>query len=214
MKFLAAFGLILLYMGLWVPIILLGVALIDDDMMIWFILGLLLILIPTFPFVIDRIGKLLCRFPALKPNPVAVDELRRLLLAMNSFDAPVAAIETGKKIIFTWKYVDAKWYEVMRKVGQSSTYRLLVKFDPARHRVTLIDLETSMDWSVSPTKFRFRASFFRGIDIAYERKIVYAINEAFQTGKVVDYHFANNEIKDPVMNTIREAGWDVRFGMF
>ena len=214
MKFLAAFGLILLYMGLWVPIILLGVAFIDDDMMIWFIFGLLLVLVPTFPLVIDRIGKFLYRFPALNVNPVSESDLRKLLLAMNAFDAPVSAVEKGKKIVFTWKYVDAKWYEILRKVGRSSTYRLLVKLDAKRHRATLIDLETSTDWSVSPTKFRFHASFFRGIDVTYRREIVYAINEAFQPGKVVDYRFTNNEIKDPVMNTIREAGWDVRFGLF
>lgn len=214
MKFLAAFGLILLYMGLWVPIILLGVAFLDDDMMLFFIFGLLLVLVPTFPLVVDRIGKLLYRFPALKPDPLPEDELRRLLLTMNSFDAPVVATEKGRRIIFTWKYVDAKWYEIMRKVGKTSTYRLLIKLDAKRHRATLIDLETSMNWSVGPAKFRFHASFFRGIDVAYKREIVYAINEAFQPGKVVDYRFANNEIKDPVMNTIREAGWDVRFGLF
>lgn len=214
MKFLAAFGLILLYMGLWVPVILLGVAFLDDDMMLFFIFGLLLFLVPTFPLVVDRIGKLLYRFPALNPNPISEDELRKLLFAMNTFDAPVTVMEKGKKMIFTWKYVDAKWYEIMRKVGKSSTYRLLVKLDAKRHRATLIDIETSMNWSISPTKFRFHASFFRGIDVMYKREIDYAINEAFQPGKVVDYRFTNNEIKDPVMNTIREAGWDVRFGLF
>lgn len=214
MKFLAAFGLILLYMGLWVPIILLGVAFLDDDMMLFFICGLLLVLVPTFPLVVDRIGKFLFKFPALNPNPISENDLRALLLATNTFDAPVTVSEKGKKIIFTWKYVDAKWYEIMRKVGRSSTYRLLVKLDPVRHRATLIDLETSMNWSVSPTKFRFHASFFRGIDIAYRREIVFGLNEAFQPGKVVDYRFTNNEIKDPVMNTIREVGWAVRFGLF
>lgn len=214
MKFVAAFGFILLYMALLVPIVLLGVTVLDGDMVPFFILGLLFVLVLTFPFVIDRIGKILYKFPALNPSPISEDELRALLFATNSFDAPVIVVEKGKSIIFTWKYVDAKWYEIMRKVGQRSTYRLLVKLDPTHHRATLVDLESSMNWSISPAKFRFHASFFRGIDIAYTRKTVFGLNEAFQPGKVVDYRFTNREIKDPVMNTIREAGWDVRFGLF
>jgi hypothetical protein len=214
MKFLAAFGLIFLYMGLWVPVLLLAISLLDDDMMSWFILGVFGFMFLTFPFVMDRIAKLVYRFPAFGAIPVSEDEMRKLLLTNDVSHTPIMVSEKGKEIVFSWKYVDTKWYEIMRKVGRSSTYRLLVKLDPVRHRATLIDLETSTDWSVGPEHFRFHVSFFRGIDVAYTREIVYGLSEALRPGKVVNYRFVPSEIKDPVMNTIRQAGWDVRFGLF
>jgi len=66
-----------------------------------------------------------------------------------------------------------------------------------------------MNWSLAPSAFRFHAACFRRIVISYHRKSVYGFDEAFRSGRVVDYRFITSEIKNPGMNTIREVGWNV-----
>ena len=133
---------------------------------------------------------------------------------MNEWDAPVIIKEDDDKLIATWNYVDAKWWQLFAKAGLQKVYELQMKFDEEDKVVTLIDINKSVDWRAGPDSVRVRGSFFRGIATQYEIGKQWGIKENFSLGKIYDYKFSNQEIKNPVMNTILRSGWDVRFGFW
>lgn len=212
-RFALAFLLILIYMGLWAMPLALAVAFLDDDVLGFVILGILVVILPTFPFVVDRIAKWCFNFRGVG-SPVTEADLRQQILEINYHDLPIVAKEKGKKIIVTWKYQDAKWWEVMSKHGATQSFELIIKLDAARHRATLIDVSRSLRWGIGPAKVRFGFSFFRGVNFGYSVGTAWGIKENFTLGKIYDYKFNSEEIHNPVMNTILKAGWDVRLGLF
>jgi hypothetical protein len=206
------------YMAVW-TLILLPVALYlnkyqpDNDALGFMVVGTFFLLIVggMIPYM-QWLGKKIFHYPG-KGNPVGLEELRCQITAINEWDVPVMVRETGKKLIVTWNYVNAKWYGIISKSGMNNVYELVIKFDEQSKTALLTDIHKKARWGVEVGSARISMSFFRGIDMAYERGIAYGIRESFELGKIYDYTFRSAEIKDPVMNTIRECGWDVRFSM-
>jgi len=162
---------------------------------------------------LDKVAKRVFRFKG-EGEPVSETELRAQVQAINEFDAPVMVEERKDKLVATWKYVDAHWWELLAKAGLTKVYELHIKFDNAQHLVTLIDVTKSVSWRAGPTEVRLRGGFFRGIMLAYEIGKQWGIKENFELGKVYDYKFVPQEIKMPILNSILRSGWDVRFGIF
>lgn len=210
-RFGIAFLLIMVYMGLWAIPLAIVAMLVDEDVLVWVILGITFVLISTFPIVIDRIGKLAFSFKGTGA-PIASEDLCKQIMEINFHDLPIIAEEKGKNIIVTWKYLDAKWWEIMSKQGRQESFKLIIKFDEKRHRVTLIDVITKMRWGAGPSGVRFGFSFFRGIYLNYSLGAAWGIKENFTLGKIYDFKFSSEEIHNPVMNTILRSGWDVRLG--
>lgn len=210
-RFGIAFLLILVYMGLWATPLAVIAALVDEDILAWIILSIALVIMATFPMVIDRIGKIAFSFKGIGA-PVAIDALRKQIMEINLLDLPITAEEKGEKIIVTWKYLDAKWWEIMSKQGRQESFKLIIKLDEKRHRATLIDVVTKMRWGAGPSGVRFGFSFFRGIYLNYSLGSAWGIKENFTLGKIYDFKFTSEEIHNPVMNTILRSGWDVRLG--
>lgn len=213
-KFFLSFVAILLYMGMLSLVLLVVVTQLDGDIIPWAVGGFALIVIGTFPVAIDRIAKLIFRFKG-EGSPISVGDLRSEILAINTFgDLPITVREDGKRIIVSWKYLDAKWWEVLQKKGVRESYELVIKLDAKRHRATLIDITRSLTWGIGPSTVRFGSSFFRGIRLEYKRGKAWGIRENFSIGKIYDFTFRSEDIHDPVMNTILRSGWNVRFGLF
>lgn len=210
-RFGIAFSLILVYMGIWAIPLAATVALIDEDMLAWVIPGITLVLIATFPVVVDRIGKIAFSFKGTG-TPITLEDLRKQILEINVHNLPIIVEEKGKNIVVTWKYLDAKWWEIMSKQGREESFKLIVKFDEKRHRATLIDVVTKMRWGAGPSGVRFGFSGFRGIYLNYSLGTAWGIKENFTLGKIYDFKFTSEEIHNPVMNTILRSGWDVRLG--
>jgi hypothetical protein len=119
-KFLAVFGYIILYMVIW-GLLILPVALLindggEDFLLIILLVMVVLIFVLFVPFLNMAIRRTF--YFAGEGQPTAVDDLRHALLNVNKFDVPVIAEERGKQmIVFTWRYVDAKWWAILSKAG-------------------------------------------------------------------------------------------------
>lgn len=146
-------------------------------------------------------------------TPISLDQLKKEILSINRADCPVMVEEKNPThFILTWKYVDAKWWELFRKRGLQSVYRLHLKFKPEKHEVIMVDKFRSVDWGAGPNSVRFKWKFFTGIMMEVSIGRAWGIRENFTLGKIYDYNFDNMEIKNPVFNTILRSGWNVRFG--
>lgn len=214
-RFLTVFGLVLLYMLAWAvclaPIIL--VAGDNDTVMLVVVLGTLVFSAAGLVPYLDWAAKRVFRFQG-EGEPVSGAELRAHIQAINDFDVPVMVKERRGGLVATWRYVDARWWEALAKAGLTKVYELHIKFDDAQHLATLIDVNKSVAWRAGPTQVRLWGGFFRGIVFQYEIGKQWGIKENFQLGKVYDYRFVPQEIKMPIMNTILQNGWDVRFGIW
>jgi uncharacterized membrane protein YhaH (DUF805 family) len=214
-RFLAVFGLIMLFMAV-LAVILLAVILIAGDNEGTILVAVLVIFVigigAFFPFL-DWTVKRVFRFSG-EGSPAPEAELRARIQALNQFDAPVMVEERKDRLVATWKYVDAQWWELLAKAGLTKIYELHMKFDVPSHTVTLIDITKSVSWRAGPREVRLRGGFFRGVILAYEIGKAWGIQRNFQPGKIYDYRFVPQEIKNPILNTILRAGWDVRFGIW
>jgi hypothetical protein len=214
-RFLKVFGLILLYMLLLAAILFLVILWVGDDLTLILSATLVMLVLSIAAFIpyLDWVTKRVFRFPG-EGDPASGAELRAAILAINQFDVPVMVEDREDRLVATWKYVDARWWELLANAGLTKVYELHMKPDDAQVVVTLIDVIKSVSWGAGPRGVRLRGGFFRGVIWAYEIGQAWGIKENFQLGKIYDYTFVPQEIKMPIMNSILRCGWDVQFGMW
>ena len=146
---------------------------------------------------------------------VAVDEeaLRGRLLAINNLDAPVRVVERRRRLVVGWRHDEVQWCELLSRRGLSGLYELHLHIDPRTRTVTLKDRQRSVQFLFCPEGvktgrprvvlpfLRLRANRLGSVE-------QYAAQEPFQ------YDFLPREIKAPVLGTILQSGWNVRFSLF
>jgi len=214
-RFVLAFAALLGYLGVWALVLLpVALALRGDAEIMLVVVAVTLVLsgggiIPYLDFVAKRVF----RFKGEGP-PLAEPALRALIAQVNDLDVPVTVAERGRKLVLTWRYVDAKWWDVLSTSGLRSVYELHVKLDERRKVATLVDVEKSVRWSVGPGHVRVWGGYFRGLMLEYSVGAQWGIKENFEVGRVYAYSFDPSEIKNPIMNSILRSGWDVRFGLW
>lgn len=217
-RFILGFLMILLYMALYAVLLVAYIGLLmptlDSDLQA-IILGVLgvgafVCFLPWF-FWSTHVVWL---FKSEAKTTASMTELKKEILGINTYNVPVSVTEDKHgNLRVTWRYLDAKWWELFAKAGVTQTYELVVKFNDAKKEVRLIDIQKSISWRTGPTDLRFGFSFFRGIVFDYEVGAQWGIKENFSLGKIYSYRFTPGEIKTPVMNSILKKGWNVRFGI-
>ncbi len=119
-RFLTVFGLVLLYMLAWavclVPVIL--VAGDNDTVMLVVVLGTLVFSTAGLVPYLDWDAKRVFRFQG-EGEPVSGAELRAQVQAINDFDVPVMVKERRGWLVATWRYVDARWWEILMSIMNS-----------------------------------------------------------------------------------------------
>lgn len=214
-KFFVVFLAICLYMLLWVLPVGLAVLLTggSEEAALVIVLATLVIFpITLIPFM-QIVAKRVFYFKG-EGSPVPENALRALIVSINDLDAPVMIQEKGDRLLATWKYVDARWWEILAKAGLNQVYELHMKLDAEKKTVTMIDIHKSVSWRAGPSQVRLQGGYFRGISLTHKIGKQWGIKENFELGKIYDYKFVSDEIKYPIMNTILRNGWDVRFGLW
>ena len=214
-RFTAAFGLTVLYMIAWVPPLCLWITIWGDNdvaIAVGVMVEMVICMIGFIPYL-NLVAKKVF-YCAGEGEPVPGEELRTMIKEINGFDVPVAVQERGNTLVVTWRYVDAKWWEILARAGLKQVYELHIKFNEAKKEATLIDVHKSVSWRAGPSQVQVYGGFFRGISFAYEIGKAWGIKENFALGSIYDYRFSPQEIKNPVMNSILRNGWAVRFGMW
>ena len=220
-RFLMVFGLILLYMAVLALLIFVAITFVGNntsDLLI-VILAALLVSFGGFLPYLNWATRRAFTFGG-EGQPVPLEALRAELKAINQFDSPVMVEERKRNLVATWKYVDARWLEIFAKAGLTKTYELHMKFDEARHTVTMVDKTKEASWSAGVSGApasggaSASASASQGVLMAYEIGKQWGIRENFELGKIYDYKFVPSEIKLPILNSILRSGWDVRYGLW
>ena len=145
---------------------------------------------------------------AVRAQPAA--RLKSELLAINRETAPFLIREgahEGVDLVAEWRIVDAAWYEIFAKAGLKRVFRVLIKFDPARGEVRTIDLAWDVEWRAGVPTLSLAGSTFTGQQWERSFGTGYAFRENGRYGKVYDYRFDTDELKGPLREAVRRAGW-------
>ena len=214
-RFLTVLGLILLYMAVLALILFLAITIAGDDETAMLIV-MLVALVVSFGAFVPYLNWAIKRAFSFhgEGQPVPLEALRAQIQGINEFDAPVMVEERKGKLVATWKYVDARWLELFAKAGLTKCYELRMKFDEARHTVTMVDRTKEASWRAGMGGGSGSTSTSQGVVMAYEVGKQWGIKRNFELGKIYDYKFVPSEIKLPILNSILRSGWDVRFGIW
>lgn len=147
--------------------------------------------------------------------PVSKEELKRKLIALNSPELPYVikpASETD--FIVEWNIVDAKWYAIFAKERLSKSYHAYLILDESRKAARYCEETGTIRWmvgadgSLNPVA-TFQKAYFRG-RILFQKswEVQYGIKEDLTLGKVYEYKFDVNRVRDPIVKTIEESGWE------
>ena len=168
-------------------------------------------------FVFGRVASWAASQPATPGvMPISAAELGNRLLALNQLDAPWA-VTRGKQpheYIIDWRYADNKWLSLARARGMSRTYQLVLRLDADAHNARAQDREASVDWSAGAAGFSLDWEANYGITFAeYQYERSYGLQ--FQDGTpsmtfMYEYTFDLQALKDPIMQVVRDAGWNYR----
>jgi hypothetical protein len=147
-----------------------------------------------------------------------VETLMQRLLGINEQDVPytISRGTRANEIVVDWRYADAKWLDLMRIHGMSKGYRLVLRFDEGAHNVRAQDRYASFDWSAGrgPDLLSLNWNMSLGITFnEYQHERVFGLQ--FKDGKPTfdlsyAYTFNLNELKQPMIEIIRHAGWNFR----
>jgi hypothetical protein len=213
-----AFLEVILFMVIWAVVLLAAIyipprmSLSDNVVTVLILILTLLIFISFLPFL-NYVVRSVFFFKG-EGQTIPKEELQHHLEELNTFDAPVMAQPKRQGYLFTWRYVDVKWWEIFQKAGLTELYELHVKLNGRQHEAILTESTRKVNWGAGVDGVRLGWSGFRGVVSGWERGVAWGIRENFAPGKLYDYTFTPDLVKNPVINTILRSGWDVRFSLF
>ncbi len=202
--------LVLLYgLGL-LPVLLVRASLQTGQYLLALLSWLALVAV-SLPFLLGMIIRRVWFFPGTG-EPVLLELLQEKILAINDMDAPVQVKKKRHGLVVCWRHDDPAWCEKMDRAGMKKTFELHLEFDNATKTVTLSDRGRKVDFDLCPVKVKtgllalprpcFRVALGPDWNV-----------EAYRDRRDADYLFQPWEIKSPVMGTILNNGWNVRFSL-
>ena len=137
--------------------------------------------------------------------------LRQALLALNRDTAPFVIRDgapEGVDLVAEWKIVDARWYEIFAKASLQKVFKVLMKLDEAKGEVRSMDQEWTVEWRAGVPNLSLSAETFKGQKMEMSFGTAFAFKEEdLSYGKVYEYRFKTQEIKDPLIAAAQAAGW-------
>jgi hypothetical protein len=141
--------------------------------------------------------------------PVSTDELRAALLELNRDSSPWyvrdATPEEKCDLIGEWRIVDAKWSGIFFDYGLREVFRVLMKFDEAKHEVRNTDEQANVSWRGGIPEIS--KSWSRGQQNVTEVGKGIGFTEQGEFGTVYEYKFKSSEIRDPLRDAVTAHGW-------
>jgi hypothetical protein len=170
-------------------------------------------------FIFGRVASWAGRAPAVPDvAPLSAETLMSRLLDLNQQDIPYSISRGGRdnEIVVDWRYADAKWFDLMRVHGMRRGYRLVIRLDEGAHNARAQDRYASFDWSAGrgPSLATLSWNISLGITF-YEYRHERVFGLQFKDGEPTfdlsyAYTFNLEELKEPMIEIIRHAGWNFR----
>jgi hypothetical protein len=151
--------------------------------------------------------------------PKSIVDLQKDMLALNSADKPYLIKVEGNQIVGTWNIVDADWIGIASANHLDKDYTITVDLDETKHEYDYSDVLKSTSGGLSGGGLSFGKTYEKGKIWDYEGTIDFGVgvNKAKNPEKIVApivYTFNNSDIKKPILETLRQAGWKQKKGFW
>jgi hypothetical protein len=149
-------------------------------------------------------------------TPVAAEQLVSRLMAVNSLGVPFAVSkgEQPNELYVDWRYADAAWFDLMRVHKIQRGYRLVLRLDAADGNVRAMEQMSALDLSAGASAAALEWKTSYGINFfhySHERVFGLQIKDGQLTLEPsYAYTFDLQELKQPIIEIIRNAGWEYR----
>ena len=152
--------------------------------------------------------------PPSTASAVDLATLRQRLLAVNQTDTPfeVKLGDDRKSLEVSWRYADARWFDLMRLHQMKRIHKLVLEFDEDAHKVRVREYWSAfdasagvdglrVDWKASVGMMLFQVDHVRvvGVQLAPDGKPTGEFSKA--------YTFDLQRLKAPFVETVTQAGW-------
>lgn len=149
------------------------------------------------------------------PTPAAdLATVRARVLAVNQSTTPVAVKtgDDGKSLEITWRYFDARWFDLMRLHGMRRTHKLVLDLDADAHKARVREYWSALDTSAGLGGMRFQwqaATGMQFFQLEHQRVVgVQLGSNGRPTGELsAAYTFNLQELKSPIIKALTESGW-------
>lgn len=144
-------------------------------------------------------------------------ELRSRLLAIEDLKQPitVSAGDAPDEVVVTWR-ADAAWLTHARAAGLKRTHKLVLHLDETSRVVRVREYIGAIDWSAGAGGASVNWHMKTGIVFfQHEHHRVFGLQLDPATGRFKPelsyaYTFNLQELKQPIIDIVRNAGWDYR----
>lgn len=150
-------------------------------------------------------------------QPVAAAELRRRLLAIDSADVPLTIAEerNGSRIVATWRFADARWFDLARARQLRYVARVVLDLDSEAPVVRVTEQTTRFEASAGVGGASLEWQTLRGVSFfQVERGRVFGLqfdaNGRPQPELDYAWRFDAQEMKAPLIDVVTRAGWQWR----
>ncbi len=142
------------------------------------------------------------------------ETLRQRLLAVNQTETPVAVKtgDDGMSLEVTWRYADARWFDLMRVHQMKRIHKLVLEFDAGAHKVRIREYWSAFDASAGAGGVRLDWKAATGMmlfQVEHTRVIGAQLGpDGKPTGELsTAYTFDLQKLKAPFIEAVTDAGW-------
>ena len=150
--------------------------------------------------------------PGTRPEPAVL--LRERLLALNQQDLPVQVVAPpdGNTVNVSWRYADARWFDLMRAHEMRRTHKLVIGLDEPSHTARVREYWSAFDASAGLTDLHLNWTVARGMQFfEFEHRRVFGVPldaSGKPTGELSKaYTFNLQELKQPIIEAVTASGW-------
>ena len=123
-----------------------------------------------------------------------------------------AGPEENNIIDVTWRYGDARWFDLMRAHKMRRTHKLVLGLDEESHTARVREYWSAFDASAGPNDLRLSWTAARGMQFfEIEHRRVFGVQldpGGKPTGELSKaYTFNLQELKQPVIEAVTGSGW-------
>lgn len=152
--------------------------------------------------------------PAPGVQPVDGGALRSRIVALNGTETPVevSACADGRSLEVTWRYADARWFDLMQLNQVRRVHKLVLTFDEGSRKVRVTEYWSAFDGSAGREGVRLQWQAAAGMQFfQVEQQRVFGVQldaEGKPTGELSrTFRFNLQAMKGPLIEAVTGAGW-------
>ncbi len=145
------------------------------------------------------------------------DQLMAQLLSVTFLDAPISVSKGNRadELVVDWKYADTQWLHHAGAGGMRKLHRLVLRLDSRCEVVRCREFHSETAWSSGMNAGHIRWKAEWGITfLHYQHERVFGLHVGPDGRLLPDlqytYTFVIREMKNPIIDVIRAAGWEWR----